>query len=127
MSPSFTERELDLLRVLWNAGSGTVAEVRDGLQDDPAYSTVLTLLRKMEGKGLVRHEEEGRAYRWFPAVERREAGETALERMVDGVFGGSTRAFLAHLVSSDHATRHDLLHLRELVDERLGESAGSAG
>jgi len=58
-----TNRELDIMAVLWRDGSGTVNQVWKGLEDDLAYSTVLTMLRTLEGKGHVRHEAEGKAYR----------------------------------------------------------------
>ena len=59
--PDFTERELDVMSVLWQLGSGTVAEVRAALEDEFAYTTVLTVLRTLEAKGHVRHEGEGKA------------------------------------------------------------------
>ena len=61
--PTFTERELDLMSVLWREGSGSVAEVRKALGDSVAYTTILKILQILEEKGAVRHESEGRAYR----------------------------------------------------------------
>ena len=78
MTVSFTDRELDVMAVLWQRGPSTVAEVREALEDALAYTTVLTVLRTLEDKGYVGHEEEGRAYRYFPAVAREEAGTSAL-------------------------------------------------
>ena len=56
---SFTDRELDVMAVLWDRGPSTVAEVREHLEDALAYTTVLTVLRTLETKGFVSHEEEG--------------------------------------------------------------------
>ena len=70
----FTDRELDVMAVLWDRGDATVAEVQERLSDDLAYTTVLTVLRTLEEKGHVGHREEGRAYRYHPLVERAEAG-----------------------------------------------------
>ena len=67
------DRELDLMEVLWERGSATAAEVRDALKDPLAYNTVLTILRRMEDKGYLRHEEEGRAHRYIPLIEREQA------------------------------------------------------
>ena len=58
---SFTDRELDVMAVLWERGPSTVAEVREHLEDRLAYTTVLTVLRTLEAKGFVSHEEEGDA------------------------------------------------------------------
>src|SRR4051812_10273211 len=95
----FTDRELDVMSVLWALGSGTVTEVRDRLDDDLPYTTVLTVLRTLEAKGFVRHEEEGRAHRYHPTVARQDAGASGMRRLVDKVFAGSAEALLAQLVS----------------------------
>lgn len=81
--PSFTDRELDVMAVLWERGSATVAEVQERLADALAYTTVLTVLRTLEEKGYAGHEEgEGRAYRYHARVDRSEAGESALKRLL---------------------------------------------
>jgi len=121
MEISFTDRELDVMEVLWERGPATVAEVRAALADDLAYTTVLTVLRILEEKGHVRHEEEGRAHRYFPLVEREEAGDSALRRILGKLFRGSPELLLTHLVS-DRALREDeLRRMRALLDERLKE------
>src|SRR5437667_449732 len=74
---AFTDRELDVMSVLWDAGSATVAEVRERLSDDLAYTTVLTVLRTLEQKGYVGHTGEGRAHRYHPLVKRAAAGRLA--------------------------------------------------
>jgi BlaI family transcriptional regulator, penicillinase repressor len=113
------ERELELMQVLWERGSGTAAEVRDALTDDLAYSTVLTILRRLEEKGYVCHEEEGRAHRYFPAVEPGEARESALERLTRGLFLGSPELVLTHLVSREKLSDAQLRRLKELVEDQL--------
>ena len=120
----FTDRELDVMSVLWSLGSGTVAEVRDELEDPLAYTTVLTVLRTLETKGFVRHEEEGKAHRYHPTVDRQEAGARGVRRLVDKVFAGSTEALLTQLMSDRKLTRAKLSRLRALLDERLGEGKG---
>ena len=115
----FTGRELDLMSVLWRLGSGTVAEVRAGLDDELAYTTVLSVLRTLEAKGHVRHVEEGKAHRYFPRVERATAGAHGIRRLVDKVFDGSAEALLTHLVSDRKLSKAKLTRLRALLDERL--------
>ena len=61
MAPTLTEREMDVMAVLWEQGSATVNEVNERLEDELAYTTVLTILRILEEKGLVGHDKEGRA------------------------------------------------------------------
>jgi len=117
----FTDRELDLMSVLWRLGSGTVAEVRDGLEDDLAYTTVLSVLRTLEAKGHVRHTGEGKAHRYFPTVEREAAGAHGIRRLVDKVLAGSTEALLSQLVSDRKLSKQKLTKLRAMLDERLRE------
>lgn len=95
---SLGDRELDVMALLWQEGSGTAAEVRHALDADLAYTTVLTILRNLEAKGLLRREVEGRAHRYFPRVAQRAAQGSALRRLLGGIFGGSPEALLARLV-----------------------------
>lgn len=115
----FSERELDVMSVLWARGSGTVAEVRGELADDLAYTTVLTVLQTLEEKGHVRHEQEGRAYRYFPTVEPERAGRSALGRIVDKIFHGSAESLLAELVSDRDLSAEQLRRMRALLERRL--------
>jgi len=118
---SFTDRELDVMGVLWALGSATVAEVRDRLHDDLAYTTVLTVLRTLEGKGYVGHREEGRAHRYRPLVKREAAGKSALRRLRRKVFDGSAEQLLTQLVSDRDLSEDELCRMRRLLDERLRE------
>ena len=120
MDIQFTNRELDLMAVLWDLESATVAEVRERLRDDLAYTTVLTILRTLEEKGYVGHTQDGKAYRYHPAVARESAGASAVSRLVGKMFSGSPEFLLTHLVSDRDLSTEDLERLRELLDERLG-------
>ena len=117
------DRELDLMQVLWERGSATVAEVRAALADDLAYTTVATMLRILEEKGYARREEEGRAHRYFPLVERQQARDGALGRISRKLFKDSPELLLTHIVSDRRLSRAQLQRIRELLDERLGEES----
>ena len=119
MRISFTDRELDVMAVLWERGSATVTEVRERLQDDLAYTTVLTVLRTLEEKGHVSHRGDGKAHRYFPLVERRVAGRSALARLIDTVFNGSPELLLTQLVTERELSEEQLKRLRRLMDARL--------
>jgi BlaI family transcriptional regulator, penicillinase repressor len=122
--PRFTSRELDVMSVLWRESSGTVAEVRERLADELAYTTVLWVLQTLEEKGFIRHEREGRAHRYFPLVDPEAAGANALDRLVDKVFHGSAEMLLAQLVSERALPPEELQRMRDLLDRRLAESGG---
>jgi predicted transcriptional regulator len=116
-----TDRELDAMSLLWLHGSGTVAEVRERLADELAYTTVLWVMQTLEEKGFVRHEKEGRAFRYYPTVQQEEAGASALDRIVDKVFHGSATMLLAQLVGERKLPAAELERMRDLLDRRLAE------
>ena len=119
MDIAFTDRELDVMNVLWDRASATVTEVRDALHDDLAYTTVLTILRTLEEKGYVHHEEEGRAHRYRPAVERAKAEKSAVGKLLKKLFRGSPELLLTQLMSDRKLTDDDLKRMRRLIDQRL--------
>ena len=119
MTISFTERELDVMAVLWRHGSGTVAEVRDALPEDFAYTTVLTVLRTLEDKGYVTHLAEGKAHRYIPVVDQETAGQSALARVLDKIFDGSAELLLTQLVAGESLDATEVRRLRKLLDDRL--------
>lgn len=112
----FTDRELDIMSVLWREGSGTVAEVRETLGDDVGYTTVLKILQILEEKGAVKHEQEGRAYRYFPLVESVSAGGRALTRIVNKIFHGSAELLLATLVEDREFSEAEIERMRSILD-----------
>ena len=117
----FTPRELDVMSILWRAGSGTVSEVKEALSEELAYTSVLSALQTLEEKGFVRHESEGRAYRYFPTVEPDRAGESALARIREAIFHGSAERMFAQFVASRDLPREELERMRRLLAERLEE------
>lgn len=117
----FPPRELEVMGVLWRFGSATVTEVREALQEDLAYTSVLSALQVLEEKGYVRHEPEGRAYRYYPQVKAARAGGSALARIKDAIFQGSAERMFAQLVSDRGLSRDELKRMRCLLAERLQE------
>ncbi len=115
---SLGERELDVMAVLWDIGSGTVAEVRDQLDASLAYTTVLTIMRNLEAKQYVRREEEGRGHRYYPRVQQQAAQRTALTRLVSRLFAGSPQALLAQLVDEHGVSPEELQTLARQLKAR---------
>ncbi len=113
----FTDRELDIMGVLWRLGSGTVADVQAGLARSVGYTTVLKQLQILEEKGAVRHEREGRAYRYHPVTAAAETGESALRRLLDTVFDGSAEIALARLVAESPPDAAEIARMRAILDE----------
>ena len=121
MRIAFTDRELDVMSVLWDIGPATVADVRERIADELAYTTVLTVLRTLEQKGHVGHTEDGRAHRYKPLVKREVAGRTALRRLRDTVCDGSPELLLTQLESDKNLSEEELRRLRKLLADRLRE------
>ncbi len=123
MEIRFTKRELDIMGTLWTHGPSTVGEVRDALEDDLAYNTVLTMLKVMERKEYVSRSPEGRAHRYAAEVERNAAGRSALGRVTERLFGGSPEEVLLHLVDSG-LDPDAIRRMRDLLDQRLRDMEG---
>lgn len=119
------DRELDVMGVLWDLGSGTVSEVRERLPAELAYTTVLTILRNLEAKELVTHTAEGKAHRYVPKVARRAARRNAVSRIVDKLFHGSPEQLIAQLVEDEDLSADDLRRLRALLSAQAKKEGGS--
>lgn len=127
MTVVLTERELDIMGVLWRDGPSTAGEVRERLVQDAglelAYNSVLTMLRILEEKGYAAHDEDGRAFRYRAVVERSAAEASAVERLVRRMFGGSESRLVVHLVKERGLPAAELARLRRMLDESLGTEA----
>ena len=119
---TLTRREMDVMAVLWDLGSATVAEVNERLDDDLAYNTVLTILRILERKGLAGREKRGRAHRYRPLLGRAEAGRSVLGRLRDKVFSGSAELLMTQLVTEEQLSPEAVRRLRELLDRQLADA-----
>ena len=113
---TITDRELDIMSILWQRGSGTVAEVRESLGEPVGYTGVLKMLQILEGKEMVRHEPEGRAYRYFPLMRPADVGGRALGKIVDKIFQGSAELALARLVSGRSLDADEVTRMKALID-----------
>ena len=98
---TLSRREREIMDALYALGRATAAQVRDRMPDPPGYSAVRALLRILEEKGHVRHEEEGPRYVYLPIVTARRAQRTALTHLVKTFFQGSAERAVAALI--EHA------------------------
>ena len=118
----FPPRELEVMSILWRRGSATVAEVRDELDEDLAYTSVLSALQTLEEKGFVRHEAHGRAYKYLPLVGAERAGGSAIARIKDAIFHGSTERMFAQFVADRNLSREELERMRSLLADRMEDT-----
>jgi predicted transcriptional regulator len=110
-----TDREADVMQVLWDLGPSVVSEVRERLHDELAYTTVLTILRTLEQKGYVKHSEEGRVHRYSAAVKEQAARKSALRHLTGKLFKGSAELLFTHLVSDQKLSKEQIRRMREML------------
>ena len=125
MDVALTDREAEFMQILWRHGPSTVAEVRDLLADQPAYTTVLTILRNLEAKAYVGHIEEGRAHRYQALVDSDVARSSALRALAQKLFDGSAELLLTHLVSDKRLSSAQMRRIRQLLDAKPKRESGS--
>jgi BlaI family penicillinase repressor len=112
------DRETDVMEILWEHGPATVAEVRKRLKAKLAYNTVLSILRTLEAKSYVGHQEEGRAHRYLARVGRDAARHSALSQLSARLFKGSAELLLTSAVSSQHLSDAEIKRIRDLLDRK---------
>ena len=119
-SPHPTDGELEILQVLWAEGPCALSSVCEQLrmQRDVATTTVATMLRVMQDKGLVKRKGAGRGALWSAAVTHKSAARGMVRKLVDGVFEGSADRLVAHLVEGGQLTKSQLSELREMIDSQ---------
>ncbi len=108
-----------IMKVLWKLGPASVAEVQGELAAEPlAYTTVATMLRKMEARGLVRHRAEGRRFIYQPAVSEEEVNRSTTADLVERLFEGSLADAVSHLLETHEVSIEELDRLERLIQER---------
>jgi predicted transcriptional regulator len=124
-SPSnLSRRERQIMEVIYRLGRGTVTDVLERLPDPPSYSAVRALLRILEEKGHLHHEQDGPRYVYLPTVPREAAKESALKNLLRTFFGGSTEAAMAALLDlrGEDVSKGELDRISRMIDDaRKGE------
>ena len=111
--------QLRIMRVLWKRGPVCVADVQAALDGEPlAYTTVATMLRKMEDRGLVQHREVGRKFLYEPTISSEEVTRSMADDLVDRLFEGSMAATVTHLLRTGEVSAEELARLERLIQER---------
>jgi BlaI family penicillinase repressor len=112
-----SRRERQIMDILYQRGRATAAEVLDALPDAPSYSAVRSLLRILEEKGHIRHEEDGLKYVFSPVVAQENAKRSALRHLIDTFFSGSPAEAAAALLDDSAAklTKQDLDRLTQMI------------
>jgi len=117
--PGLGVRELAIMKVVWKLGDASVREVYETLRKERpvAYTTVMSMMGTLEGKGYLKKRADGRAFRYRPARPEQRVISGMVREFVDRVFDGASRPLLAHLVSEGRLTDEEREELRRLIDE----------
>ncbi|MGE0451121.1 MAG: BlaI/MecI/CopY family transcriptional regulator [Vicinamibacterales bacterium] len=118
-SSGLTEAELRIMDALWQESPATVGDVTERVAGTPrpAYNTVLTILRILERKGYVRHEQDGRRYTYSPLIDRGQARRRALRQLLGRFFGNSEELLVMELLGREDPAPDQLERLRTLLDD----------
>lgn len=115
--------QLAIMQVLWDRGAATVAEVRDELAETRplAYTTVGTMLAKMERNGQVTHTSEARVNVYRPAIRRERVNKSMVSDLAVRLFGGDVAEMVSHLLDSSDVSAEELKRLKKLIREKEQE------
>ena len=116
-SHSLGELQLAIMRILWQQGEATVAEVHSSLLAERglAPTTVATMLVKMEKKGVVAHRNEGRKFVYHPTITEEQVRRSMVDELTERVFAGNATALVAHLVTEQEIDANELDRLKQLI------------
>jgi len=122
-SVHLSRRERQIMDYLFRVGRATAADVLAGIPDPPSYSAVRAMLRTLEDKGHVRHEEEGRAYVYLPTLRVESARRTALAHLLRTFFDNSAEQAVAALLDlkGTKMTEAELDRMADLIEQAKQE------
>ena len=111
--------QLKIMKILWERGEATVGQVFElvGKESDLAYTTISTMLRKMEARGLITHRSEGRTFIYRAKVAAETVSRSMADHLVDRMFEGSLTEAVNHLLSTRDVSRDELAKLERLIAE----------
>jgi len=115
-----TRFEMEMMEALWQLGSASIREIHEKLPEEgrPAYTTVQTIIRRLEEKGAVRQTKQvGNAHIFEPAITREAAHRRLIDDLLE-IWGGSARPLMAHLAEAGKLTLKDVKELEDLLSER---------
>ncbi|MCA9044167.1 MAG: BlaI/MecI/CopY family transcriptional regulator [Planctomycetaceae bacterium] len=117
------ELQLAIMQVLWDRGESTVSDVRDALNASRplAYTTVGTMLSKMEANGQVAHRSDGRVNIYYPLLERDEVNRSMLTDLTERLFRGDVTDLLCTLLDGCEVSGEELQRLKQIIAERQKE------
>lgn len=118
VSKTFTDKELEIMRVVWELGEATARQIQEAVPGNAHYNSVLTIIRVLERKGHLTHRVEGKAHVYRAKAKPEKARNKVLSHLIGQVFGGSPASLVLHLVETGDLTEDDLNEIRQKAAER---------
>ena len=116
-----------IMKILWEKGQGTVNNVHQSLLSERglAPTTIATMLKKMEEKGVVAHDVEGRQFIYRPIVQEEDVTRTMVGELVDRLYGGNALAMVSHLLTERDFDEKELAQLKDMIKRKGGEEGST--
>lgn len=126
VSKTFTDKEMEIMRVVWELGEATARQIQEAVPGDAHYNSVLTIIRVLERKGHLTHRVEGKAHVYRAKAKPEKARNKVLSHLIGHVFGGSPASLVLHLVETGDLTENDLNEIRQQAAARIEANAVAA-
>jgi BlaI family transcriptional regulator, penicillinase repressor len=126
-APYLTELQTAIMRLLWDRGEATVADIHAALQPERglALTTVATLLSRLERRGIVKHRTQSRQYVYYPKVSERDVRRSMVDDLTDRLFDGDVAELVSHLLNAREMSPGDLEKVKELIASHEARPEGS--
>src|SRR5262245_23811484 len=121
---TFTDKELEIMRVIWEMGEATAREIQERLPGESHYNSVLTIIRVLERKGHLTHRPQGKAHVYRARLQPEKSRSRVLAHLINQVFGGSAASLVLHLVETGDLTEDDLREIRKQMAASGGTKKG---
>ncbi len=116
-STTFTDKEMEIMRVIWHSGEATIKQIQEHLPGEPHYNSVLTIVRVLEQKGHLTYRVEGKAHIYKAKVSHKKARRGVISHLVDNVFGGSAISLVLNLIEAGDLSQQDLDEIQKQISE----------
>lgn len=116
--PGLTENELEVMKILWEDAPLKVAEILERIGRASAYTSLLTLVQAMERKGYIGHQASGKAYAYFPKLQRKNYRASEIQRVAKRLFDGNPFSLAVNLIKDEHLSEAEVAELRRLLEAK---------
>ena len=122
-SPNLSDFELHVMQCLWDVGEATTPELHESMRErNVAYSTIRTVVDRLEKKGAIRRSRrDGRAVSFMPVLKQKQVSSSMLTRLRDRLFNGEPRSLVSHLVENEALDREDIRYLQDLLNRKQSQ------